>query len=220
MLAVGHEPQTALASGRYKGKLIVVNSEGEGASASFVDRGAAPQQYRFHAVAGTPHVADPLSPFFTNRTTPASYHAAVRAHFLQGHEWARGGPPPPSSTQLKLAADGTLARDANGNAIAQNRSGQPVPRLPIVELGEAHFISGFTGSFDAVKTIAGLGFANHRAYLQAFEARLDDYARAGFILNEDLDEMRSRAALCPPLTFTETYRDHYEDFVAIDRCGG
>ena len=26
--------------------------------------------------------------------------------------------------------------------------------------------------------------------------------------------MRSRASLCPPLTFTEAYRDHYEEFVA------
>ena len=30
--------------------------------------------------------------------------------------------------------------------------------------------------------------------------------------------MRDRAGLCPPLTFTETYRDHYDDFVAIQRC--
>jgi hypothetical protein len=30
--------------------------------------------------------------------------------------------------------------------------------------------------------------------------------------------MRSRAALCTPLTFTQTYRDHYEAFVAIRPC--
>jgi hypothetical protein len=45
--AVGYDPPAALAAGRYGGKLIVVNSEAEGASASFVDRGGFPDQYRF-----------------------------------------------------------------------------------------------------------------------------------------------------------------------------
>lgn len=220
MLAVGHDPQAAFAAGQFGGKLIVVNSEGEGRSTSFVDRGTAPDQYRFYAVAGTPHIADPLVPFVSSRTTPATYHPEVRAHFLQGHAWVRGGPRPPSSTRLKIAGDGSLARDANGNAISVDASGQPVPRLPIVELGEAHFIAGFIGSYDAVNTIAALGFASHAAYLRAFEARLADYAKAGSILKEDADEMRRRAALCPPKTFTETYRDHYAAFVAITPCGG
>jgi hypothetical protein len=38
--------------------------------------------------------------------------------------------------------------------------------------------------------------------------------------NEDATAMRERAALCPPLTFTETYRDHYDAFTAIVPCGG
>lgn len=217
--AVGHDPQAALAAGRYGGKLIVVNSEGEGASAGFVDRGGLPDQYRFYAVAGSPHIPDPLVPFFTNRTTPAGYQEAVRAHFLQGHEWVRGGARPPPSIRLKTAADGTLARDANGNAIAVDASGQPVPRLPFVELGEARFIGGFTGSYEAVRTIAALGFASHAAYLRAFEGKLADYAGAGYILKEDADAMGRRAGLCAPLTFTETYRDHYDAFVAISPCG-
>ena len=32
--------------------------------------------------------------------------------------------------------------------------------------------------------------------------------------------MRNRAQLCPPLTFTETYRDHYDDFVSTQPPSG
>jgi hypothetical protein len=231
--AAGHDPQAALAAGRYRGKLIVVNSEFEGASTSFVDRGGAPQQYRFYAVAGTPHIPDFLVPSFTSRSTPASFQPALRAHFLQGHDWVRGGlppgseedrvragPPPPPSTHLKTTAGGTLERDGNGNALTVDASGQPVPRLPVVELGEARYIAGFVGHYDAVKSITALDFASHAAYLRAFERALADYAQAGYILKEDADAMGRRAALCPPLTFTETYRDHYEAFVARTSCSG
>jgi hypothetical protein len=220
ILAAGHDPQADLAAGRFDGKVIVLNSEAERASASFVDTGVVQDRYRFYAVAGTPHIADPLVPFVSSRTTPASYGPALRAHFLEGHEWVRGGARPPLSTHLKIASDGTLARDANGNAIAVDTSGQAVPRLPFVELGEAHFVSGFIGSYEAVKTIAGLGFASHGAYLRAFNEKLAAYAKARYIIKEDADAMRSRAALCPPLTFTETYRDHYDAFVAITPCAG
>jgi hypothetical protein len=126
-----------------------------------------------------------------------------------------GGAQPPPSIHLKSAADGTLERDGNGNAIAVNTSGQPVPRLPFVELGEARYRTGFVGSYDAVKPITALGFVSHAAYLRAFEAKLADYAKAGYTLKADADAMSRRAGLCPPLTFTETYRDRYEAFVAI-----
>ena len=218
-LAVGYDPQAAIAAGRYGGKLIVVNSEAEGASGSFVDRGGAPNQYRFYAVAGTPHVPDFLVPSNTNMTTPASVQPALRAHFLQGDSWVMQGTPPPPSTHLKTSDGVTLDRDVNGNAISVNASGQPVPRLPFIELGEAHFITGFIGSYDAVKTIEDLGFESHDAYVKAFEDKVADYLQARYILNEDADAMRRRAALCPPLTFTETYRDHYDEFTAIVPCG-
>jgi len=69
-----------------------------------------------------------------------------------------------------------------------------------------------------VKTIDELGFSSQTAYLQAFSDKLADYAKAGYILKEDADAMRDRAALCAPLTFTQTYRDHYEEFVGIHPC--
>jgi hypothetical protein len=210
----GIDPQAALAAGAYGGKFIIVNSENE-TFAGLVDRGVVPSQYRYYAVAGTPHASDMfLIPDFMN-TTPASYQPELRAHFLQGDNWVRTGMAPVPSNHFKTSDGVTLDRDGNGNAISVDALGNVVPRLPAVELGEAHFISGFLGSYDAVKTIGGLGFPNHAAYLQAFQNKLADYGNAGYILPEDADAMGRRAALCPPLTFTETYRDHYAAFTTI-----
>jgi hypothetical protein len=189
------DPQGALAAGAFPGKVLIVNSAAE-ASDALEDTGANPDDYRFYAVAGTPHVPDPLVPLFSNETTPASWTPALRAHFLQAHRWVRQGDPPAPSSAI----------------------GDDGAELPIVELGEAVFSTGFLGTYDAVKTIAGLGFGNHAAYLRAFNGAVDRYATAGSLLRSDASEMKQRAALCPPLTYTETYRDHYAQFVSITAC--
>src|SRR5215207_5245864 len=140
------------------------------------------------------NVPDPLNvQTASNRTTPASYEAALRAHFLQGHRWVQQGTLPPASTHLSTSRGNKLDRDANGNAIAVDANGRRVPRLPFIELGEARYISGFRGSYDGVKTIADLGFASHHAYVTAFADKLADYVKAGYILNEDAAAMRNRA---------------------------
>lgn len=218
----GFDPQADIAAGRYKGKVLIVNSEADDAT-NLTDRGIATKQYRFYVVAGTPHIPDPLDapldvPFPVRGSTPASFVPALRAHFLQGHDWVRKGSPPPTSTQLRTASDNTVVRDANGNAITEDRKGRRVPRLPFVELGEARFLTGFIGSYDNVRTVQQLGFSSHRSYVRAFADRLRHYQRAGFILREDARDMLRRARLCPPSTFTETYRDHYTAFVAIQPC--
>ncbi|MGW6298623.1 alpha/beta hydrolase domain-containing protein [Peribacillus butanolivorans] len=219
--AFGHDPQAAISAGLYDGKIIVVNSEFEGASSEFVDRGIALNQYRFYAVAGSPHIPDHLvfaSLTTTNRTTPASFSPELRAHFLQGDKWVRKGKQPPVSHHLLAAADGTLLEDENGNAISVNASGERVPRLPFVELGEAHYIGDFIGTYESVKTIQQLGFDTHNDYLKAFREKLADYLDARNILKEEAEEMFRRATLCPPTTYTETYRDHYDNFVDIIPC--
>jgi hypothetical protein len=188
------DPQAALGAGSFDGKLLIVNSAAED-SGNLVDSGAHPDQYRFYAVAGTPHVSDPLVPLFSNKTTPASWIPALRAHFLQAHRWVNNRVAPPPSSTVDHG-----------------------PRLPFVALGEAVYHSGFLGSYDNVKTITELGFASHHAYAKVFNAAVDAYARAGSILPDEASEMRRRASLCPPLTYTETYRDHYSRFVAITPC--
>jgi Alpha/beta hydrolase domain len=159
-----------------------------------VDRGVAPNQYRFYAVAGTPHIPDLLEiPFFSSQSTPAPWLPALRAHFLQADRWVRTGTPPPGSYHLKTTAGNEIERDANGNAITVNTREQPVPRLPFVELGEARFVTGFTGSYDNVKSIADLGFGSHAAYVKAFRGKLAAYRAAGYIRPEEAAAMRERA---------------------------
>jgi hypothetical protein len=136
----------------------------------------------------------------------------LRAHFLQGDRWVRRGTPPPASYHLKTQGN-TIERDANGNAITVNASGQPVPRLPFIELGEARFVTGLVGSYDNVKTLADLGFPSQAALRQGFKSKVDDYLSAGYIVPGEATAMRSRAALCPPMTYTHIYRDQYDKFV-------
>ncbi|MDQ0955866.1 hypothetical protein QFZ24_009875 [Streptomyces phaeochromogenes] len=217
----GFDPQADLTADRFDGKIVIVNSEADD-STNLTDRGVARNRYRFYVVAGSPHIPDPLDapldlPFPVRRTTPASFVPALHAHFLQGHGWVRKGSPPPTSTQLRTQ-DGTIVRDPNGNAITEDRTGRRVPRLPFIELGEARYIAGFVGSYENVRTLQQLGFSTHKAYAQAFAAKVRDYQKARYILPEDAGDMRRRARLCPPLTFTETYRDHYTEFVDIQPC--
>ncbi|MFE5807356.1 alpha/beta hydrolase domain-containing protein [Streptomyces sp. NPDC056491] len=217
----GLDPQADLAAGRFDGKIVVVNSEFD-APAGLTDRAVAPHRYRFYAVAGTPHVPDPLDAPLeglpVHGSTPATFVPALHAHFLQGDNWVRRGAVPPTSTQLRTATDGSIVRDAIGNAITEDRTGRRVPRLPYVELGEARYITGFIGSYDNVRTVQELGFRDHTAYLKAFTAKLGDYQKARYILPEDAVDMRRRAGLCPALTFTQAYRDHYPEYVALRRC--
>ena len=212
-----HDPQAALALGRFNGKVTVVNSEAERPK-RLLDSGVAPGQYRFYAVPGTPHVPDHLDSAAAPPTSPASFAPELRARFLQGHAWVLTETSPPPSTHLLSAPGTALDRDANGNAIAVDTDGALVPRLPFIEVGEARFISGFRGSYDTVRSMQELGFDSHADYLTAFSDRLTDHVAGGFILAEDAEDMRARAALCPPLTFTETYRDHYQRFVDIEAC--
>ena len=55
---------------------------------------------------------------FANKTTPAGWQLALRANFLQGHEWVTKGNAPPTSTRLAtVGGDAEIARDSKGNAL-------------------------------------------------------------------------------------------------------
>jgi hypothetical protein len=152
-------------------------------------------------------------------TSPASFYPALRAHFLQGDAWVKGGKQPPPSTHLKTSDGLALDRDAKGNAITVDTKDRRVPRLPFIELHEARFFGeDLIGSYDNVETITTLGFADHGKYLKAFEKVLKTYVKAGYMLQEDANVMLQRAALCPSLTLTQTYRDHYQNFVDVQPC--
>jgi hypothetical protein len=221
-----NDPQKAIAAKRYGGKVIAVQSEFEWpAERPFEDAGTSPNQYRSFFVAGTPHVPDSLCDgHFANRTTPAGWQHALRAHFLQGHAWVTKGEAPPASTRLATTTIGgvteEIARDSNKNALVVDINGNPAPRLPYVELGEATFKTGFVGTYEPQPppTIEQLGYSGFSEYLAEFEAALDAQVQAGYMLDEDAQVLLKRAGLSPPATFTENYHNRYVKFQEGQYC--
>jgi hypothetical protein len=128
--------------------------------------------------------------------------------------------PPPSTRLATTSGDAAIARDAAGNAVLVDIAGDPAPRLPYVELGEATFITGFLGSYEPQPppTIEDLGFSSHADYLAAFEDALDHQVDAGYMLDEDAQAMLRRAALSPPATFTDNDFARYEQFRSDEHC--
>jgi hypothetical protein len=221
----GNDPQVALADARYTGKVITVGSEFEWATGrTLEDRGRTPDRYRSFFVAGTPHVPDRLcAGHFANRTTPSGWQPALRAHFLQGHEWVTNGIAPPPSTRLatsRVAGLEVIARDAAGNARVVYLNGERAPRMPHVELGEATFVTGFVGTYvpQPPRTIEQLGFVNFDDYLASFDRALAEQRRAGFLLAEDEEWFRAQARLAPQATFTRNYFARYGAFRAGQHC--
>jgi hypothetical protein len=221
-----NDPQASIAAGKYRGKVITINSESEWFDGrALEDRGKSPNQYRSFFVAGTPHVPDSLCPgHFANKSTPAGWQPALRAHFLQGHAWVTRGEAPPTSTRLATTMiDGVtevIARDATGNAQVVDITGKPAPRLPYVELGEATFTTGFVGTYapQPPPTIEQLGFSGFNEYLAKFEDALDAQVQAGYMLEEDAQVLLKRAGLSPPATFTENYFARYDEFRSGEYC--
>jgi hypothetical protein len=216
-----NDPQASIADGKYSGKVITVDSEFEWFyGRALEDRGTTPDNYHFFIVPGTPHVPDPLCPgFFSNNSTPASWQHALRAHFLQGHEWVTQGEAPPTSTRL-ATADGEIARDSNGNALLVEITGASAPRLPYVELGEAKFVTGFVGTYEPQPppTIEQIGFSSFDEYLTAFDEALDAQLQARYMLKEDAEVLLKRAGMSPPATFTQNYHDRYDEFRSGENC--
>jgi hypothetical protein len=184
------------------------------------DRGGSPGLYRSYFVPGSPHVPDPLCPLFSNETTPASWTPELRARFAQGDAWVKTGAPPPRSTRLATTSSGDIDRDAKGNSLLVDISGQPVPRLPFVALGEATFVTGFLGMYWPLPPppIGELGYSAYAEYLDRFDGAVADQLHAGSLLPEDAEALQYRARLAAPATYTENYFARYEDFRSGEPC--
>ena len=227
-----NDPQASIATGKYSGKVISVASEFEWYwGRALEDREVKPDQYRYFIVPGSPHLPDPLCSFpLSNRSTPAGFQPALRAHFLQGHDWVTRGDAPPTSTRLKTTDGGEIARDLQGNSLLVEITGAPAPRLPYVELGEATFIVPIPGATTPPEVLLGtyapqpppkidqLGFSSFDDYLTAFEKALKAQVQAGYMLDDDKEVLLERANLFPSETFTENYYHRYNDFRSGEYC--
>ena len=227
-----NDPQASIATGKYSGKVISVASEFEWYwGRALEDREVKPDQYRYFIVPGSPHLPDPICSFpLSNRSTPAGFQPALRAHFLQGHDWVTRGDAPPTSTRLKTTDGGEIARDLQGNSLLVEVTGAPAPRLPYVELGEATFIVPIPGATTPPEVLLGtyapqpppkidqLGFSSFDDYLTAFEKALKAQVQAGYMLDDDKEVLLERANLFPSETFTENYYHRYNDFRSGEYC--
>jgi hypothetical protein len=222
-----------LVDGKFTGRVVVLNSE---ADEIFTEGGLhddIPEirdQYRYYFVPGTAHISETIAcssdgnGVEADGKTPASYHPELRARFLQGHRWVKASKHAPyPSTQ---PADPPI--DEKGNALIVDIEGNPQPRLPMVELGEATYLpfnevlpfpfNIFIGSVMDVESVSELGFSRFLKYALAFAKAGRDYTRAGGMLLEDELFLLVRALSIPGHTLTENYFSDYERaYVEPDR---
>ena len=123
----------------------------------------------------------------------------LRAALDHLDRWVREGKPAPHAPRLSVVpgAPDRILRDGRGNALGGIRT--PPLDVPTVTLsGEGNRggmfcqLFGVTTPFDEA-TLETL-YPSRDAYLAAFEQALDDARRAGFLLDDDLRELRDEAA--------------------------
>ncbi|MCU1463257.1 MAG: hypothetical protein JWO37_3332 [Acidimicrobiales bacterium] len=108
--------------------------------------------------------------------------------------WVRHGVPPPIAPRMKANADGSVRRDANGNALGGLRL--PAIDVPTAsyhgeQSNECAFTLGRTDPFSAAKLRAMYG--THDRYVALVGTAVDAAVRAGFLLPADAAAVRADA---------------------------
>jgi hypothetical protein len=122
-------------------------------------------------------------------------YLANHAALVALDRWVQRGVLPPTAPRMRANADGSVQRDANGNALGGLR-------LPAIEVptasyhgeqsNECAFTLGRTDPFDAAKLRALYG--THEHYVRLVSAAVDTAVRAGFLLSADASAVRAEAA--------------------------
>jgi hypothetical protein len=136
-------------------------------------------------------------------------HEVLQAALRRLVEWVADGIEPPAGDRIELvdgdADEVAIARDERGIAIGGVRTplvdvpvatltGDPPGGGSIAELREGGgvcFLFGATIAFDRATLVDLYGTAD--AYVEAFRASADDAVAAGFLLQEDADELVAEA---------------------------
>lgn len=137
--------------------------------------------------------------------TPTLVNSGPQQHYVgqaaleQLNRWAAGGPPPPIARRLELMGIGDVQRDDKGIALGGVRTPwADVPVGALSGLGQGGDTFGFllgTTKLFAPETIAELYPGGAEDYVSRFAAALDATIIAGFILQEDRDEIMAVAAM-------------------------
>jgi Alpha/beta hydrolase domain len=133
------------------------------------------------------------------------FHYVFQAALGAIDRWVRDGRPAPSAPRMERAPGEPprLAVDERGNVRGGIRTPWvDVPVAALSGLGQsgAAFAAlfGTTRPFDD-STLAALYPGGRREYLAKFEASTDNAARAGFILDADVTEIKALAAAACPI---------------------
>lgn len=119
---------------------------------------------------------------------PQTY--VMRAALRALHDWVLEDVEPPGAEPMEVA-DGAIVRDEHGNALGGVRT--PAVDVPVATLtGEGTPLIGSTTPFTSAELADLYGSTEH--YLQAFDAALEEAVDAGFILADDVDQLRADAA--------------------------
>jgi hypothetical protein len=124
-------------------------------------------------------------------TGPHTYVLRSAVHALD--HWVRTGEAPPSTAAVELAADGSVSRDAEGNALGGIRTPQlDVPVAALSGVGQTG--SSFCGLFGTTApfTTAQLQSAqtDHEQFVTAWTGSLDDAVASGAVLEPDAQNLR------------------------------
>jgi hypothetical protein len=130
-------------------------------------------------------------------TLPA--FAVLNAAMSHLDQWVRDGTPPPKAPRLEVDGD-AIARDEHGNALGGIRS--PSIDVPLVTVnGEPNEGGSFCGLFGQTNafddaTIAEL-YPSKQAYVRAFDRATRKAVRAGHLLPEEAEHLRTAARDLP-----------------------
>jgi hypothetical protein len=167
--------------------------------------------YRDYEFAGASHIRNIDVAEFglpdPDKANPAEWTPFIRALFVAGNNWCDGIAPPPT-VWLGDPNDGSILRDAKGNALVRYVGGLPVNddayRLPEVAVGENQYIpldpSYINGTFLGVFRMIGGGhidltgsFTNHDAYVEQITLHARRLQDQGYLLKADADAIILRA---------------------------
>ncbi|ADP82080.1 alpha/beta hydrolase domain-containing protein [Pseudofrankia inefficax] len=169
-------------------------------------------RYRLYELAGVPHMGTRYPPhnntaFWIEFGDAASLTPDHVMNSLPHNElfdvtldhlvrWVVEGTTPPKADRIEVTADGTFAQDSHGNSVGGVRCVQlDVPRAryystPLGAAGNPTFSTiGFEIPFDAATMKQEYG--DSAGYAERFGRRLDEIVRAGWLLPQDADAMRS-----------------------------
>jgi hypothetical protein len=125
---------------------------------------------------------------------------AVSAALVRLDRWVRTGRPAPAVPRVQFTADGTVARDAHGNALGGLRL--PPIDVPVARyVADACLLFGITIPLDPI-TLQQL-YPTHDVFVARMEAATADAVRRGVLIPADAEDIlrRARKATVPTQGF-------------------